>query len=91
MKRAEVESLTENAVKRKTRAETNGHEEAPDGPSERTVYARCRTCGHAGWHEVLSEPTATNLQPRWLQTPSDGRGNCQNEPAPQIRILQQTQ
>jgi hypothetical protein len=60
LKRAEAEKLTEVAVWRRTRAEKNGHEEAPDGPSERTVYARCRVCGNSGWQEVL--PAVTNLK-----------------------------
>jgi hypothetical protein len=54
--KAEVESLTAADVWHKTRAERSGHEEAPDGPSETTVYARCRTCGNAGWHERLPAP-----------------------------------
>jgi hypothetical protein len=56
LKRAEAEKLREQDVWRGTRAEKNGHEEAPDEPSEQTVYARCRTCGKAGWHELLEAP-----------------------------------
>jgi hypothetical protein len=56
LKRAESEKLREVDVWRKTRAEKNGHQEAPDGPSEQTVYARCRTCGNAGWHQLLPAP-----------------------------------
>jgi hypothetical protein len=61
LKRGEVETLTEAGVWRKTRAEKNGHEEAPDGPSERTVYARCRTCGSAGWQELLPVRAAARV------------------------------
>jgi hypothetical protein len=35
---------------------THPSEEAPDGPSEQTVYARCREGGTAGWREMLPEP-----------------------------------
>jgi hypothetical protein len=59
LKRSEGEGLTGPALRRKIRAEKNGHEEAPDGPSEQTVYARCRTCGNAGWHELLPAPAAS--------------------------------
>jgi hypothetical protein len=61
LKPVEAEKLTEQDVWRKVRAEKRGVEEAPDGPSEQTVYARCRTCGNAGWHERLTVPMLTDL------------------------------
>jgi hypothetical protein len=54
--KASEDGLTAVAMKRKIRAAKSGKPEAPDGPSELTVYARCRTCGNVGWQERLPAP-----------------------------------